>query len=85
MYAYLEKKTLLRVWWEQLFLPNLCQVFYIINDKKARVQMPLHVTFPEGHMVTVEKGVWPSCWGAVDKMHLHELHFSVGFVYNIYR
>lgn len=66
-------------------LPNLSQVFHIINDKKIRVQMPRHITFPEPHMVTVEKGIRPSCWGAVDKMHLHELHFSVGSVYNIYR
>lgn len=47
--------------------------------------MLLDVTFPEPHMITLEKGVWPSCCGAVDKMHLHDLHFSVGFVYNIYQ
>lgn len=65
-------------------LPNLCQVFYTINDKKARIQMPCHGTFPEPHMITVKKGVWASCWGALEKIHLQELHFSVGFVYNIY-
>lgn len=39
-------------------LPNLCQVFYAISDKKARIQMPCHVTFPEP---SVKKGVWASC------------------------
>lgn len=38
-------------------LPNQYQVFYIKNDKKARVQMPHYVTFPEPHMITLEKGV----------------------------